>query len=153
MGQVTHDQASLLLHLYEIRREARLREARNWFFSQFEACTPDELMRKYPSGSEGNASFRMVLTYWDMAAGLVNRGLIDDELFFENSMEGWIAWEKVKNLVSLQREKSKNPTYLSQLEDFATRFEAWRERVAPGSIEAFRQMRANTKRATAKTAN
>ena len=153
MGQVTHDQASLLLHLYELRRETRMREARNWFFSQFEASTPEELMQKYPGGSEGNASYRMVLTYWDMAAGLVNRGLIDDELFFENSMEGWIAWEKVKNLVSLQRETSKNPTYLAQLESFARRFEAWRDRVAPGSIETFRQMRASTRRASAKTAN
>jgi hypothetical protein len=153
MGQVTHDQANLLLHLYELRRETRMREARAWFFSQFDANTPEELMQKYPGGSEGNASFRMVLTYWDMAAGLVNRGLIDDDLFFENSMEGWIAWEKVKNLVPLQRETSKNPKYLGQLENFAKRFEVWREQVAPGATEAFRQMRASTRRATAKTAN
>ena len=94
MGQVTHEQANLLLRLYELRRESRLREARAWFYSHFEAGTPEELMTKYPMGSEESASLRMVISYWDMAAGLANRGLIDDEMFFENSAEGWIVWGK-----------------------------------------------------------
>ena len=153
MGQVTHEQANLLLHLYELRREARMRQARFWFISQFEAATPAESAQKYPFGSEENASFRMMVTYWEMAAGFVNRGLIDDEMFFENSMEGWIVWEKVKDLVPIQRETSKNPVYLLQLENFAERFEAWRDRIAPGAIEVFRQGRANARRASAKSTN
>jgi hypothetical protein len=153
MGQVTHEQANLLLRLYELRREPRLRQARTWFYSQFDANSPQELISKYPMGSEESASLRMVLSYWDMAAGMVNRGLIDDEMFFENSAEGWVVWEKVKGIVPAQREATKNPTYLLQLENFANRFEAWRERTAPGSIEAFRQTRTNTRRAAASSAN
>jgi hypothetical protein len=153
MGQVTHEQANLLLRLYELRREARMRQARSWFIAQFEAATPEESVQKYPFGGEENASLRMVVTYWEMAAGLVNRGLIDDEMFFENSMEAWIVWEKVKALVPIQRTASKNPVYLLQLESFAKRFEAWRERVAPGAIEAFRQSRINARRASAKSTN
>lgn len=153
MGQVTHEQANLLLRLYELRREPRLRQARAWFYSQLEANSPQELMSKYPMGSEENASLRMVLSYWDMAAGMANRGLMDDEMFFENSAEGWIVWEKVKAIVPAQREAMKNPTYLLHLENFANRFEAWRERTAPGSIEAFRQTRTNTRRAAASSAN
>jgi hypothetical protein len=65
MGQVTREQANLLLHLYELRREPRLRQARTWFYSQFEASTPQELASKYPMGSEENASLRMVISYWD----------------------------------------------------------------------------------------
>jgi hypothetical protein len=152
MGQVSHEQANLLLRLYELRREPRLREARAWFLAQFEAGTPEEFLRKYPHGSEENASARMVISYWEMAAGLVNRGLVDDDLFFENSMEGWIAWDKVKALVPQQRAASKNPAYLAQLEKFAQRFEAWRDHVAPGSLEAFQQARANARQA-AKSAN
>jgi hypothetical protein len=153
MGQVTHEQANLLLRLYELRRESRMRQGRAWFSSQFDANTPQELGSKYPMGSEESASLRMVISYWDMAAGLANRGLIDDEMFFENSMEGWIVWEKVKAIVPAQREAMKNPGYLAQLENFAKRFEAWRERTAPGSLEAFRQTRANARRAVARTAN
>jgi hypothetical protein len=153
MGEVTHEQANLLLRLYELRRESRLREARAWFYSHFEAGTPEELLKKYPMGSAENASFRMVITYWDMAAGLVNRGLMDDEMFFENSAEGWIVWEKMKVLVPAQRRLLKNPAYLAHLENFAKRYEAWRERIAPGSLEAFRQVRANARRAAAKSAD
>ena len=153
MGQVTHEQANLMLRLYELRREARMRQARSWFLGQFEAATPEESARKYPFGGEENASLRMVVTYWEMATGFVNRGLIDDEMFFENSMEGWIVWEKVKALAPIQRATSKNPSYLLQLENFAKRFEAWRERVAPGAIELFRQGRVNAPRASAKSTN
>ena len=153
MGQVTHEQANLLLRLYELRRESRLREARAWFSSDFEAGTPEELMTKYPMGSEESASLRMVISYWDMAAGLANRGLVDDEMFFENSAEGWMVWEKVKAIVPAQRTMMKNPAYLAHLENFAKRYEAWRERTAPGSLEAFRLSRANARRATAKSAN
>ena len=84
---------------------------------------------------------------------MANRGLIDDEMFFENSMEGWVVWEKVKAIVPAQREAMKNPTYLAHLENFANRFEAWRERTAPGSIEAYRNARTTTRRAAASSAN
>jgi hypothetical protein len=153
MGQVTHEQANLLLRLYELRRESRMRQARAWFSSQFEANTPQDVASKYPMGSEESASLRMVISYWDMAAGMANRGLIDEEMFFENSVEGWIVWEKVKAIVPAQRESMKNPTYLVQLEKFANRFEAWRERTAPGSLEAFRQARVTARRAAASSAN
>ena len=153
MGQVTHEQANLLLRLYELRREPRLREARTWFYSKFEASTLGEVTSKYPMGSEESASFRMVISYWDMAAGLSNRGLIDDEMFFENSAEGWIVWEKVKAVIAAQREAMKNPTILVQLENFAKRFEAWRERTAPGSVEVFRQAQVSARRAAASSAN
>jgi hypothetical protein len=153
MGQVTHEQANLLLRLYELRREPRLREARTWFYSKFEASTLGEVTSKYPMGSEESASLRMVISYWDMAAGLSNRGLIDDEMFFENSAEGWMVWEKVKTVIAAQREAMKNPTILVQLENFAKRFEAWRERTAPGSVEVFRQSQVSARRAVASFAN
>jgi hypothetical protein len=153
MGQVTHEQANLLLRLYELRREPRMRQARSWFYSQFEVNTPQELASKYPMGSEESASLRMVISYWEMAAGMANRGLIDDEMFFENSTEGWIVWEKVKAVVPARRVALKNPTYLLHLENFATRFEAWREQTAPGSIETSRQARTSARRAVASSAN
>jgi hypothetical protein len=148
VGQVTHEQANLLLRLYELRREPRLRQARAWVVGQFEASTPEEVSAKYPMGSEDNASLRMVLSYWEMAAGLANRGLIDDELFFENSGEAWFVWEKVKNVVQLQRAGAKNPVYLAQLENLVKRFEQWREQVAPGWLEATRRARAAARSST-----
>jgi len=138
MGQITHEQANLVLRLYELRREPRLRQARAWVLGQFDASTPEEAQAKYPMGSEENASLRMVLSYWEMATGLANRGLVDEELFFENSGEAWFVWERVKKVVELQRVASRNPVYLIHIENFAKRFEKWRQQVAPGWIEAMR---------------
>lgn len=151
MGQVTHDQANLLLRLYELRREPRLREARSWFFANFDAKTIEEMNQKCPPGSEANASMRMVTSYWSMVAGLANRGLLDDDLFFENGGEGWFVWAKIRDIVPAMREMFKNPHAYGQLEVMAKRFEEWQERNAPGHIAAMTQMMSRPRSTTAKS--
>jgi hypothetical protein len=155
MGDVTHEQANLMLRLYELRREPRLREARDWFISQFQANTMEEVMRNYPPGSEGNVNLRMTLSYWEMAANIVNRGLIDEEFFFENTGEQWAVWEQIKNLMPAWRALFKNPELFASLEEHAKRLEAWREKRSPGTTAAIRQMldRMRQARAQAKAAS
>jgi hypothetical protein len=138
MGQVTHEQVNLMLQLYEMRREPRLREARAWFVSNFHPKTVEEAMKICPPGSEANASFRMVMSYWEMAANIVSRGLIDEEFFFENTGEQWIVWENAKAIAPAWRAMFKNPHAWERLEEHASRLEAWREKRAPGSNEATR---------------
>jgi hypothetical protein len=151
MGQVTHEQANLLLRLYELRREPRLREARAWFSANFDAQTPEEMAQKCPPGSEANASMRMVVTYWEMAAGLANRGLIDEDLFFENSGEGFLVYDRMRVLLPAMRAAYQNPMLWAQLETLGKRMEAWHEKRAPGHLAAMRQMMAR-RQATATAA-
>jgi len=139
MGQVTHDQANLLLRLYELRREPRMRQAREWFIRDFSANSIEEVFQKYPPGSEENASFRMVSSYWDMCASMVNRGLIDDEFFFEHGGEAWLVFDKTRQVAITQRKAMGNPLILKSLEDMGTRMEAWRERTAPGFNQRMRE--------------
>lgn len=143
MGEVTHDQANLLLRLYELRREPRLREAREWYFNHFKPTSPEDAMRICPPNSKENVSMRMVLSYWDMVTSMVNRGLIDEDFFFENTGEHWLVWERVKSIVPAMRAMFKNPNYHRNLEENVKRLDAWREKNAPGSTEAMRQMMAN----------
>jgi len=82
MAQITYDEVNLMLRLYDMRREPRLRQARAWFVEHFHPESPEEMIQRYPQGSEENTYIRMVISYWDMVAGIVNRGLINDELFF-----------------------------------------------------------------------
>jgi hypothetical protein len=138
MSTVTQDQANMMLRVYEMRREPRLRQARAWFVAKFSAATPEELAKKYPQGTEENASFRMLIGYWEMVCGILNRGLMDDELFFENNNELWIVWFKIRPLVLAMRHSSKNPRLFAQLEAAATRLEAWWDRVAPGYLDHHR---------------
>jgi len=149
MGEVTHEQVNLMLRLYDVRREPRLREAREWFIGQFHPSTPEDVLKLCPPGSKENAFMRQVLSYWEMVASIVNRGLIDEEFFFENSGEQWVVWENFKPVIGAWRTMFKNPHTAENLEKHCARFEAWRERRAPGTNEATRQMMAQMRQASA----
>jgi hypothetical protein len=140
MSTVTYEEVNLMLRLYDMRREARLRQARTWFIDHFHPGSPEEMMEKYPAGSDEYTNIRMVLSYWDMVASIVNRGLINDELFFENNGEIWVVWDRIRNIVPTWRAAFKNPTVFLHMEDTCKRLEAWREKRAPGSNVAMRQM-------------
>ncbi len=75
-----------------------------------------------------------------MVASIVNRGLINDELFFESNGEIWVVWDRMHTIVPIWRSAFKNPQLFSNIEDTCKRLEAWRERRAPGSSAAMRQM-------------
>ena len=140
MGEVTHYQVKLMLQLYEMRREPRMREARDWYFAKFHPVSLDDISKQAPMGSPANASMRMVTSYWEMVSSIVNRGLIDEDFFFENSGEQWMVWERIRAYVPAMRERNKNPHYYGNLETHVKHLEAWREKRAPGSTEAFRKM-------------
>ena len=134
-----HLDAELLLRLYDLRREDKLRKGREWFMRDFTAKSFDEFLAQAPMGSEENALFRMTITYWDMAASLVNHGLINEELFFENTGEFWIVWEKAKGLAAAMRERNKNPMSWKNLETLAGKYQEWMNKRAPEALGALRQ--------------
>ena len=152
MAQATYEQVNLMLKLYDMRREPRLREARTWFSEHFHASSVEEMMQKYPPWSEENTNVRMTVSYWEMVASIANRGLMDDDLFFENSAEAWAVWERIQGLAPAWRAALKDPHIFSNLEELSKRFEAWREKRAPGSTAAMRQMMEQMRRPAAKAA-
>jgi hypothetical protein len=139
MGNATHEQVNLMLKLYDLRREAKLREARDWFAKNFHVKNAEEAMRLCPFGSTENAYMRMVAGYWEMVAGIVNRGLIDEDLFFESTGEQWGVWQQLKPVAGEFRKIFSNPKFLANLEEQCKRLEAWRDKHAPGSNEAIRK--------------
>jgi hypothetical protein len=138
MSQATHEQANLMLNLYDLRREPRLREAREWYIQNFYPSSLDDWMKKYPPTGRESSFVRMVISYWDMAAALCNRGLLEEDLFFETSGEQWVVWERLKVIVGEWRERFKNPMLFSNLEEHIRRLEDWRRRRAPGCSDAMR---------------
>jgi hypothetical protein len=134
-----HHDAELLLRLYDLRREAKLRDAREWFIREFRAKTLEDYRKQCPMGSEEHTFFRMVLGYWDMAASVVSHGLINEEFFFENTTEFWAVWDKVKELAAALRETLKNPLLWKSLETLAGKFEEWTAKRAPQALEALRK--------------
>jgi hypothetical protein len=148
----THEQAQLHLQVYDLRREPRLRQARDWFQQNYIVETLDDAMRLAAPGTEGGTNFGMVIGYWEQACALLNYGLLHEDLFFETSGEFFGVWEMLKPVVPEFRESFKNKNLLSNLERAAQRFEAWSERRSPGHIAAMRQFM-QQQRAQAKTAS
>lgn len=136
----THEQAQLHLQVYDLRREARLRQARDWFQQNYRAKTFDEAMRIAPWGTEQGTFVGMVIGYWEQACTLLNYGLLHEDLFFETSGEFFGVWEMLKGVVPEFRQRFADPNMLANLEKAAQRYEAWSERRAPGHIAAMRQM-------------
>ena len=133
--QATYDDVNLILKLYEMRREPRMREARAWFVKNLHASSLPELEKLCPPGSEENASFRMVLTYWDMVAGFITSGVLHPELFFQSGNELLLCWARARDIVLLWREALKNPKVCKNLETVASQFADWLNRGAPDAYQ------------------
>ena len=149
----THEQAQLHLQVYDLRREPRLRQARDWYQANYNAETVEEAMRIAAPGTEHGTFFGMVIGYWEQACALLNYGLLHDDLFFETSGEFFGVWEQVKTVLPQFRQQFKDPNLLGNVEQAAKRYEEWYEKRAPGRIAAMRvwmqQERAKAKAASA----
>jgi hypothetical protein len=135
----TFEQAQLQLQVYEQRREARLRQARDWFFQNYFASTFDDAMRIAAPGTETGTNYMMVVSYWDQTCALLNYGLLHEDLFFETTGEFFGVWERVKPTLEEGRKKFVSKSYLAHLEKAAKRYETWIEKRSPGHLAAMRQ--------------
>jgi len=122
-----------------MRREARLRQARDWFFKNYFVSNLEDAMRIAAPGTENGTLAMMVLTYWEQACALLNYDLLHEDLFFETSGEFFGVWELAKPAVPDGRERFVNKQFLANLEKAAQRYETWIEARSPGHIAAMRQ--------------
>jgi hypothetical protein len=120
----TYDDANLILRLYELRREERMRQARAWFTATCKVTSYQELLRLAPSGSDENASVRMVTSYWDLVASFMTAGVLNKDLFFQSGRELLLVWERVRDYLPSMREAYQDPAYLSHLETIGNEFAA-----------------------------
>src|SRR5687767_1922073 len=121
----TSDDANLILRLYEMRREDRMRRARAWFTGNFKVKTWEELQKLAPGGSDENAFYRMVVTYWDMVASFVTSGVLHKELFFQSGRELLLVWERLRDVLLQIRDVYKDPLLYQHLEIVGTEFAAY----------------------------
>jgi hypothetical protein len=149
----TFEQGQLQLQLYDLRREAKLRQARDWFTQNYFADTFEEAMRVAPFGSQEGSYFMMVISYWEQACSYLNHGLLHEQLFFENAGEFFGVWERVKPVVPKMREMFHNNLFLANLEKTAQKFENYLEASSPGSLVAMRQWMQQMRAARTQKAN
>ena len=91
------EEAGLILKLYELRREETMRKARDWYFREFDPQSMADFNNAMMGEHSGH--LRMVVSYWDMAAALVNNGAISLELFNDANGEHIGVFSKIEPLL------------------------------------------------------
>jgi hypothetical protein len=113
MAMSKQDEAGLILKLYELRREDTMRKARDWYFRDFHPQSIADFNEAMFGEHSGH--LRMVVTYWDMAAALVNEGAIGLDLFTSTNGEHISVFSKIEPLLSEIR-KAYAPQFAVNLE-------------------------------------
>jgi hypothetical protein len=136
-----HDDADLILKLYDLRREGVMREARNWLFT-FNPTSVQDVFEVLLGEHSGH--YRMVISYWDMAAALVNQGAIDEQLFNETNGEHIFVYAKVEPVLEELRTMFGTPDFLQNLETLVKRIPNIEEKIAGmrERMKKFAEMRA-----------
>ncbi len=121
------ESADLILKLYDLRREATMRKARDWMFG-FTPTSADQYIQTMMDPEVGGY-LRMVTSYWNMAASLVNHGAIDADMFADSAGEHIIVFAKIEPLLDELREKWGNPEAFQHLEKLILSAPNGRERL------------------------
>jgi hypothetical protein len=132
-----YESATLIIRLYELRRDSMMREARNWYARSFNPTTIDEVMQTLTGPN--SAYFRMVTSYWDMAAAFVLNGAIDEKMFNDSNGEQHVVFSKIEPFMAEYRTRMGNPAYLTSLETLVMKAPGAKERMAT-LRERFRAM-------------
>ena len=145
--------ADLILKLYDARREAEIRKARQWFIGTFWPTSADDVLQMTRSNGQENAWYRQVLGYWNMAASFVIHDALHEDLFLETAFCGemFFIYAKLQPYLKELRDKMQNPMFLANIEKVIMRSKTGRERLAivARNVEARRKALAEAAQAKA----
>jgi hypothetical protein len=142
--------AHLILELYDLRREAEMRKARNWWAAEFFPQSADDVMKvAFAMGAQENNWFRQVAGYWGMAASFVLQGVLNEDLFLQPAFSGemFLIFAKIHPFIKELREKVGDPNLFLNIEKVITRTKWGRDRLQfmLKRVEMMRQKRAERK--------
>jgi len=142
--------AQLILQLYDLRREAEMRKARNWWAGEFFPENPDDFLKvAWAMGTQENNWLRQVSGYWGMAASFVLQGVLNEDLFLQPGFSGemFLIYAKLHPFIKELREKAGDPHIFLNVEKVITHTKWGRDRLQfmLKRVETMRQRRAQLK--------
>ena len=128
-SKATPTDADLVIRLLELRREPVMRQARNWFM-QFNTKTAADVMAVATAfGTQENAYFRQIITFWEMVTTLALRGVISQDIFVDWNGEFIFVYAKLFPVLAEVRQMMGNPSFLQHCEDLIQRLPDGKQRV------------------------
>ena len=98
-----HHDADLVLKLYDLRREAVMRESRDAINAEYWPKNADEAVAILSPEHPLNRAYRQVSTYWEMAFGMAKHGVVHTDYLLENTGEGMLLYAKVEPYLEQMR--------------------------------------------------
>jgi hypothetical protein len=140
----------LILQLYDLRREAEMRKARNWWAVEFFPQNADDFLKvAWAMGTQENNWLRQVSGYWAMAASFVLQGALNEDLFLQPGFSGemFLIHAKLHPFIKELREKAGDPHIFLNVEKVITHTKWGRDRLQfmLKRVETMRQRRAELK--------
>ncbi len=134
MSTPTSADAELILKLYDLRREAEIRKARNWWLGFWPESTDEIIKIASALGTQENAWMRQVGGYWEMASSFVLHGVLSRDLFMEGGFSGemFFLYAKIEPFLKELREKMQNPNIFANVEKVIA--------TSPGATERLKQV-------------
>jgi len=132
----TYQDADLVLRLYEMRREAVMRQSRDAIMAKFWPASYEDFINVTKFDNPLNAAFRQVSSYWEMAYGMAARGILNGDYLAENGGEGMFLFAKIEPFLAQFRKEGspvafKNAEWIvTQTEEGKKRYEMIKGRVA-----------------------
>lgn len=136
-----------ILKLYELRREEKMRRARSWFLSEFAPESAAEIINLFLAGEAASANYRMVTSFWEMAASFVINGGLDEKMFLNAGDEIIFVYAQVEPFLEEIRTTIREPEFLSNLEQVVRRFPN-----IEAKVETRRQLMSKWRKGTEKSA-
>jgi len=142
--------AHLILKLYDLRREAEMRKARNWWVTEFFPQSADEFLKIASAmGTQENNWLRQVGGYWSLAASFALQGVLNEDLFLQPAFSGemFLIFAKIHPFLKELREKIGDPEMFKNIEKAITHTKWGRDRLqfVLKRVETMRQKRAERK--------
>jgi hypothetical protein len=138
MAQATYDDVNLILRLYDMRREDKMRAARSWFVANFRPKTMTEFNHLCPPGSEQNAMARQVTSYWDMVGSFIRSGVLNQELFFQSNREMLLTWIRIQPIIEEMRTAFKDSSYMANLQAVGEQYIEFLGKIGPETYATFK---------------
>ena len=132
-------QAELLLHLYELRRETVMRQARSYVGGPFKPASADEFIDCIKKGDQQTAYILQVFGYWDMLCAFVLHGALTEALVYDTCQEMYFQWAKIQPYIKTFRRELNLPEWMQSIEKVADSSPKGRRRIATmqASAKAF----------------
>jgi hypothetical protein len=122
-------QAELILKLYELRREAVMREARSYVGGAFLPASANEFIQIVSAGDKQSSFVLQVYGYWQMVAAFVSSGALDAQLLYDTCPEMYFQYAKVQPYLAQFREEMNLPEFLISVEQLVEGSRAGRKRL------------------------